>query len=360
MLEIRNMNLSIVIPCLNEKKTIKKAIFEVLKFFKKSKNSNFEIIIADNGSTDGSLEIIKKLAKIKNIKFINVVTRGYGAALHAGILSAKYPYVLFADADLSYSFKQVSVFKKQTKNSFDLVLGSRFKGKIHDGSMPFLHRYLGTPILTFLINLIYKINTTDCNSGMRMIKKSFYTQLNMKNSGMEWASELLIKTALNKGKYKEVPISLFPDKRGRKPHLNSWKDGWRHLKVIILLKPSIFLSSALLIFILGLLSSTIFNTMHYFFVSTILSEFLVYSYLVLKKLEAAISKVDNFTNQFLNSLPLVFIGILFWPIIMFFLFYLPASLITLKYAMLFQIVIYSIWLFFIETINTHLINQLEN
>ncbi len=191
------MNFSIVIPCLNEAETIEKAVFVALQSAKKHKKSKFEIIVADNGSTDGTLE---KLSKIKNIKIINVPVRGYGAALHWGILSAKYPYILYADADLSYDFKELPKFLSASKLDYDLILGSRLKGNMQKGAMPFLNRYLGTPILTFLIKLLYGIKTSDCNSGMRMIKKSFYQNLQMKNSGMEWASELLIRTAIFNGK----------------------------------------------------------------------------------------------------------------------------------------------------------------
>jgi len=132
--------------------------------------NRFEVIVADNGSTDGTLKILKA---IKNIRVINVPVKGYGAALHWGIMRARGKYIIFADADLSYPFSNIEKFKSKIGGNPDLVLGSRFKGKIATGGMPFLHRYLGTPLLTFLIRLIYKIPTTDCNSGMRMVKKKF-------------------------------------------------------------------------------------------------------------------------------------------------------------------------------------------
>src|SRR5689334_9723526 len=158
---------SIVIPCLNEEKTILSAIKSAQKYAKKSFSSDFEIIVADNGSTDRTLSILRK---IKNIRIVNVPIRGYGAALHWGIMGAKGRNVLFADADLSYPFENIKKFEKTISDSPDLVLGSRIKGKIQKGAMPFLHRYLGTPILTILIRILYKIPTTDCNSGMRMVR----------------------------------------------------------------------------------------------------------------------------------------------------------------------------------------------
>ncbi|MCJ7740481.1 glycosyltransferase family 2 protein [Candidatus Microgenomates bacterium] len=178
------MKLSIVIPCLNEEVTIKRAVQTAYLSAKQLLKNNFEIIVADNGSTDGSLQ---KLSKIKHIRLIHVLVKGYGAALHFGILSAKYPYALFADADLSYDFSETGKFLPKIDKNFDLILGSRIQGNIEKGAMPFLHRFLGTPVLTFLIRLIYGIKTTDCNSGMRAVKRSFYRQLHMKNSGMEWA-----------------------------------------------------------------------------------------------------------------------------------------------------------------------------
>ena len=227
--------LSVVIPCLNEKDTIQKAIEDAYKQAQKNFPNNFEIIVADNGSNDGSLELIKKS---KKARLINVPVRGYGAALHWGINNAKGKYILFADADLSYPFSNLLKFKKVINQKPDLILGSRFKGNIQSGAMPFMHRYIGTPILTLLIRLIYKIPTSDCNSGMRMVNKSFYKKLGMRNSGMEWASELLLKTALKNGKYLEIPIKFLKDKRKRSPHLSTWSDGWRHFKSIFLLKPS--------------------------------------------------------------------------------------------------------------------------
>jgi len=237
--------LSFVIPCLNEEKTIERAVLAASQAGRKNIPGRFEVIVADNGSTDGS---VKKVKKQKIARLVHVPVRGYGAALHWGILKAKGEYVLYADADLSYDFGEARKFVKLLDKDFDLILGSRIKGKIDDEAMPFLNRYLGTPFLTFLIRLIYGVKTSDCNSGMRMVKKSFYKTLHMRNSGMEWASELLLKTALRKGRYTEVPINFHKDQRGRPPHLLRWADGWRHFKAIALLKPN-FLAVFLAVFL---------------------------------------------------------------------------------------------------------------
>lgn len=352
------MKLSVIIPCLNERKTIKTVIIHALKSLLISNINEFEIIIADNGSTDGSLSIINKLSKLKVIKLVQVKTKGYGAALHTGILKAKYSYILYADADLSYSFNQIPLFQKKLSGNYDLVLGSRFSGNIHSGAMPFLHRYVGTPVLTFLIRIIYGIKTTDCNSGMRMVKKSFYKKLNMKNSGMEWASELLVKSAINNAKYTEVPIDLFPDQRGRKPHLNSWNDGWRHLKVIILLKPVILLYISIGSMVLGLIASSVKNSIHPLIIFCLFSQFIFFSYLSLRQLEAAISKNPNKVSTKLDSLPLVGIGILLLITSFSLMLFVDGSLILISYLLVFESIFYGIWIFFIETIRTHMINLL--
>jgi glycosyltransferase involved in cell wall biosynthesis len=217
------LTVSLVIPCLNEAQTLRECILDAKKYGNKFFRNAYEILVSDNGSTDGSLKIAKK----EGIRIIKVPVRGYGAALHWGILNSKSTYSLIADADLSYPFSNLKMFKKMIIKKPDLVLGSRLKGKIEKGAMPFLHRYFGTPVLTALIRIIYGIKTTDCNSGMRLIKNNFYKNLNMRNSGMEWASELLLKTALKKGKYLEVKIDFKKDKRVRRPHLDTWADGWR-------------------------------------------------------------------------------------------------------------------------------------
>lgn len=351
--------LSIVLPCLNEKNTIAKAVFFAYKHIKNINLKRFEIIVADNGSTDGTLLILKKLKNIFKkipLKILNVPIKGYGSALHHGITSASYDYVLFADSDLSYQFCDLPKFTKKIKTEPDLVLGSRFKGKIFKNSMPILHRYLGTPVLTLLVNFLYNFNTSDCNSGMRMVKKDFYQRLNMKNAGMEWASELLVKTAKMKGRYSEVPITLKKDQRGRSPHLNSWVDGWRHLKVIILLRPEIFAFFSVIFLSLSMRGFLNQNVSFYFYL--LISEFFFFSLVALKKLESAISKTDNLISNLTNKLPLVAFGILLNLVVLVLLFTHFINY-DIKIILLFQALFFNIWLFFIETINTHMLNSLR-
>ncbi len=348
----KEAQISILIPCLNERDTIGKAV-SLAKKAADNLKENAEIIIADNGSTDGSLNY---LSKLKEVKLIKVPFRGYGAALHFGILSAKTPYILFADADLSYDFGQINKFIPFIEKGYDLILGSRIKGKINKGAMPFTHRYIGTPLLTFLIRRIYKIKTSDCNSGMRMVKQSFYRKLQMKHSGMEWASELLIKTALTGGKYAEVPIAFSKDQRDRDPHLRRWEDGWRHLKVIVLLKSELLLLPAVLLFILGIIfiPISLFTTIAIF----LFCEFLVLSYLVAVKLQSIIFRSENKISRLLDKLPLLLCGILVTIFGLVQLFVISDDHLFTKYIFFYQAVIFNLWLFFIETIKTYLVNPL--
>lgn len=348
-----NHGLTIVIPCLNEKATIANAILVARKAGKKYLKKNFQIIVVDNGSTDGTFALVKK---IKGIQLIQVPVRGYGAALHSGIIAAKYPYVLFADADLSYDFLDLNKFLPFINQRYDLVLGSRYEGVIAYNAMPFTHRYFGTPLLTALIRSIYGIDTTDCNSGMRMVKKAFYRKLHITNSGMEWASELLIKTALAHGSYTEVPITFCRDKRNRRPHLKSWEDGWRHLKVIILLKPSMLLAIALLLILLGLsiVKTSLFTTIALF----LFAEFFILSFLATKILEGAIEHESNWVTKLLNRLPLVAIAVFGTAAGLVQLFIISDEHLFTKYIFLYQSVMFDLWLFFIETVKTHIVNRL--
>jgi len=349
------MKVTLLIPCLNESETIDSAVVEAKKYGGKYFKKDFEVLVSDNGSTDGTVD---KLQRIKNIRIINTPIRGYGAALHYGILSAHGTYVIFADADLSYNFKDIEKFIKYLNSDYDLILGSRIKGKIDSRAMPYLNRYIGTPILTFLIQIIYGINTSDCNSGFRAVKRSFYESLNMKNSGMEWASELLIKSSLMKGKYDEVPIHFRKDQRHKQTHLKRWEDGWRHLKVIILLKPLILLVASFIVVIIGIvfLPISLFTTLAMF----LMAEFLVLSFLIAVKLEAVINSKTNRISFFLDKMPFVLGGIIMTFVVMILLFTISDKHLFTKYILLFQVSIYNLWVFFLETIKTHLVNPLPN
>lgn len=352
-----NSSYTILIPCLNESSTIEKAVLQADKYAHKYISRKYEILIADNGSTDGTLDILKSLKKsIQTLKVINVPTKGYGAALHHGIVAAKNPYVIFADADLSYDFKEIGKFTS-LKEEYDLVLGSRLKGGMEKGAMPIMNRYIGTPILTQLIKVIYRLNHSDCNSGMRMVKKEFYKKLKMGHSGMEWASELLIRTALHKGKFSEIPIFFRKDQRNHKPHLKRWGDGWRHLKVIVLLRPSVLIIISLILILIGIVSSyfSLFTTIS----MSLLAEFFILSYLSAKKLISAADQRTNYVVQILDKFPLVFIGVLVNIIGFALIFIISDNHLFTKYIILSQIVMYNLWLFFIETVQSFLANRLE-
>jgi glycosyltransferase involved in cell wall biosynthesis len=345
--------ISFVIPCLNERQTIVKLLLDIRKNVKKFKVHSYEIIIADNGSTDGTLELLKKN---RHISVLNVPVRGYGAALHSGIMNAKYNYVIFADADLSYPFLNLKRFLIKIPQSPDMVLGSRIKGKISKGAMPFMHRYLGTPILTFLIRLIYDIKTTDCNSGMRMIKKSFYRKLNMRNAGMEWASELLLKTSLKKGKYMEVPIHYQRDKRGRSPHLSSWPDGWRHLKAIFLLKPSSLYPFLVFFLLMGLFFYK--KDFGITFLSLDLAVVLALSLLTLELLESIVEKHRSRVSDFLVGFKLVPITAGLSVLVMCMIVVIPDIFLGTKLFLVSILGVIFMWIFLIETIKTHLLNRM--
>lgn len=352
---IKRPKISVVIPCLNEKRTIERAVEDAKKHCNNFFPKDWEVIVADNGSTDGTLEILQK---IKEITIINVPIRGYGAALHWGIMKSKGKYAIFADADLSYPFSNLKRFKSVLNNNSDLILGSRLRGSIQKGAMPLLNRYFGTPFLTLLIRLIYGIPTSDCNSGMRLVKKSFYKKLNMRNSGMEWASELLLKTALKGGNYSEVPIRFEKDKRGKSPHLSRWSDGWRHLKAILLLKPV----TLIFLMIVFLLLAFLAYPYSFGFASLFILLFVVlfFSLLALKFLAYAIEREHNRLSKVLDSSMLVPFTLLLFFCTGLIIFFLPDEHLGTKILLASINSIILIWVFLIETIKTHLVNRLPD
>ncbi|MCC7197683.1 glycosyltransferase family 2 protein [Candidatus Peregrinibacteria bacterium] len=218
---------SIIIPCLNEAATLPIVIEKALRSFKRL-HLKGEVVVADNGSTDGSVKVASKFGA----RVVHCSQKGYGNALRCGFKNAKGKYLIMGDADDSYDFSRIDKFIDELKNGTDLVMGTRLKGTIHKGAMPALHRYLGTPVLTFLINIFFGIKISDCNCGMRGLTRTAFDKLQMVSGGMEFASEMVIKAGIKKLKIKEIPIHFYPDKRGRKPHLKTWSDGWRHLKFI--------------------------------------------------------------------------------------------------------------------------------
>lgn len=226
------IQLTILMPCLNEAKTLG-ACIEKIHAAGKKMGIPYEVLVADNGSTDGSIEIAERLGA----RVCHVPRKGYGAALRAGFESAKGEYVLFADSDDTYDFRVLPEFWARVQEGHRVVIGSRLRGTIHKGAMPFLNHYLGTPVLTFLIRDLFSLGITDCNSGMRLLHRDEYARLKMVSPGMEFASEMLVKLGLLRVPVCEIPIDLHPDRRGRPPHLRRWRDGWRHLRFILMFAP---------------------------------------------------------------------------------------------------------------------------
>ncbi len=243
--------ISIVMPCLNEAETLEICIKKAGQFLSTSKIVG-EVILADNGSTDGSQEI----AKNAGAKVVAVKEKGYGSALMGGIEAANGEYIIMGDADDSYDFSNLQDFVNALDEGYDLVMGNRFKGGIMQGAMPFLHRYLGNPVLSGLARLFFNSHIGDFHCGLRGFRKDAILSLNLQTTGMEFASEMIVKATLKKLNIKEVPTVLYPDGRTRRPHLRTWPDGWRHLKFLLLYSPRwLFFYPGIVLAILGILLS---------------------------------------------------------------------------------------------------------
>lgn len=246
------LSLSVIIPCLNEANTIGDCIAKARQALTALPVEVSEIIVADNGSTDGSLQIVPALGAT----LVTVEQKGYGATLDAGIKSATCDWIIFADGDSSYDFSEIKYFLP-LMGDHDFIIGNRFRGGIEKNAMPFLHRYVGTPIISFIGRRSFGVKLGDFNCGFRAIRRSSYLQLGMKAKGMEYASEMIAKASLQQLRTGEVPVSLHRDGRGRKPHLNTWRDGWKHLRLILLLSPKwLLLYPAILFLATGFLLGT--------------------------------------------------------------------------------------------------------
>ena len=234
---VKELKLSIVIPCLNEKDTIAVCIRKCFLFFKQKK-INGEIIIADNGSTDGSDIIALK----SGAKVVKVVQRGYGAAIKEGVKHAKSKYILIADADDSYNFLSIKKFYTYLEKGFDLVQGTRFgKGKVNPGAMPLLHQYLGNPFFSLIFKLFYQVPVNDIYCGMRAFRKDKFDSISFFSDDMTFAVEHILKFHFNKYKIKEIPIRLFKDGRiSTKKHLKTFTDGLKTLKLFLIFLPKKF------------------------------------------------------------------------------------------------------------------------
>jgi len=242
-----DIELTILLPCLNEAVTLASCITKAKQFLI-NENIHGEILVADNGSTDGSCDI----AVANGARVIHVNTKGYGAALNAGIQAAKGKYIIMGDADASYDFLNLTPFLTKLRDGFDLVMGNRFKGGIHEGAMPFLNKYLGNPVLSLLGRLFFKTPIGDFHSGLRGFRRASMLNLHLQSQGMEFASEMVAQATLHQLKITEVPIELFPDGRNRRPHLRPWRDGWRHLRLLLLMSPNwLFLYPGISLIIVG-------------------------------------------------------------------------------------------------------------
>ena len=252
--------LTFVIPCLNEASTISGVIADCQKGGEQCQCS-FEVVIADNGSTDGS----QVIARSHGSRVINVPDRGYGAALLAGIKAAKGAYILMGDADSTYELFRAAEFIQKLQLGYDLVMGNRFQGEIEFDAMPFLHKYLGNPVLSALGRLFFGITIGDFHCGLRAFNRDAILALNLNCSGMEFASEMIIKSSLADLKITEIPTNLRPNPPGRTPHLRTWQDGWRHLKYMLSYSPKYsFLPLALILFLAAIILIFSYATQSFF------------------------------------------------------------------------------------------------
>jgi len=244
------VELTILMPCLNEEETLGNCIKKALSFLEREKIEG-EVVISDNGSTDSSVEIAISLGA----RLVHSKDKGYGAALQEGMSNAKGTYIIMGDSDDSYDFSNLMPFVNELRKGSDLVIGNRFKGGIEKGAMPFLHRYVGNPVLSFLGRLFFRIKIRDFHCGLRGLTKGAFEEMNLQTTGMEFASEMVVKAALHKMKIVEVPTSLSVDGRSHPPHLRTWHDGWRHLRFLLMFSPRwLFLFPGLFIIFVSLLS----------------------------------------------------------------------------------------------------------
>ena len=242
-----DVELTVVMPCLNEAETVATCVRKAVGFLQEQEISG-EVIVADNGSTDGS----QQLATDAGARVVPVSEKGYGNALMGGIVAARGRYIIMGDADDSYDFTNLMPFVEKLRDGADLVMGNRFEGGIEPGAMPPLHRYLGNPVLSFIGRLFFDSKIGDFHCGLRGFRRDSVMRLGLQATGMEFASELVVKATLAKQRITEVPTTLAKDGRTRPPHLHTWRDGWRHLRFLLLFSPRwLFFVPGLVVFVLG-------------------------------------------------------------------------------------------------------------
>lgn len=245
------IELTILMPCLNEAETIVQCVTEALAALEKH-NIVGEVLVADNGSTDGSLKIAQELGA----RVVLVAEKGYGRAILGGIMAARGKYILMGDADASYNFAQADRFLEKLRQGYDVVMGNRFTGEILPGAMPWKNRHIGNPLLSGIGRLFFGCNIGDFHCGLRAFSKACAERLNLRTNGMEFASEMVIKATLFKERMTEVPTTLRPDGRSRPPHLRPWRDGWRHMRFMLLFSPRwLFLQPGIILMVISLILS---------------------------------------------------------------------------------------------------------
>jgi glycosyltransferase involved in cell wall biosynthesis len=244
------LEFTILMPCLNEAETIGQCVAKARAFLMRSR-LNGEILVSDNGSTDGS----QALAEANGARVVDIRERGYGSALIGGIRAARGTYVIMGDSDNSYDFAKLEPFVEKLRQGFHLVMGNRFQGGILPGAMPLLHRYLGNPVLSALGRMFFHAPCGDFHCGLRGFHRGAILGLDLQAPGMEFASEMVVKATIKDLQIGEVPTVLSPDGRSHPPHLRSWRDGWRHLRFLLLFSPRwLFLYPGLALFLVGLLA----------------------------------------------------------------------------------------------------------
>ena len=242
------LEVSVVIPCLNEAQTIAFCVDQAVSALRDA-GINGEVVVADNGSTDGSMEIAER----HGARVVVAPLKGYGSALRKGMEEARGAFIIMGDADGSHDFSEIPRFVAKWREGYEFVAGNRLLGEIKDGAMPWHHRYIGTPVLSRLLNLLFRAGIGDVNCGIRGLTKDLYHRLDLRTTGMEFASESLIKAAKIGARSTEVPVTMWPDRRGRPPHLRTFHDGWRHLRFMLLFAPNwLFLVPGGLLVALGI------------------------------------------------------------------------------------------------------------
>jgi glycosyltransferase involved in cell wall biosynthesis len=328
---MQECELSVVLPCLNEEESIGICIEKIKTVFEKN-NINGEIVVVDNGSTDGSVDIVRK--KYPFVKLVFEQERGYGAALRKGIEESSGKYIIMGDADDTYDFFEIPNFVKYLREGYDLVIGSRFKGKILKGAMSWSHKYIGNPILSGMLKLFFGGNVSDAHCGLRGFSRESYFKMGLHTVGMEFASEMVIHSLKKKMKIIEIPITYYP--RKGKSKLSSFKDAWRHIRFMLLYSPGyLFLYPGIIIFLIffSLTIKLVFGNIYFLgrgwgiHVMVFSSMFTLFGWQLINiglaaksfaqsifleedKLIKRILKVLNLERAMLIGLGLVFIGVL--------------------------------------------------